>query len=107
MTTYKIVFFHGSWLRRPSRGELTDAVPRAFRGCHVGSDVPPCMVALRIRSPFDHEEDGTYCVAHIDVDCGDCGEDVVSDFLFEALLRRLVPEYDSLLEIEQVEPLSV
>jgi hypothetical protein len=68
------------------------------------------VLAVRVRPPFEVGEEadiGVSHVVHVDVDCGHNDDETIGDFLFEALLKRLAPEYDSLLEIEQVERLSV
>ena len=109
MTTIKITLFKGRWGKVPTRDIVTPILMRAFSNpsarCYGVS-----VEAIRIRPPFDYEDsDEIYRIIHVDVDCGiiDDGDEVIGDYLFDALLRRLCPEYDSLLEVEQVEPLSV
>jgi len=100
--TYEITFYNGDWKVQPSRERITDCLTHVFRNRDAAH-----VTAIRVRLPYAHEEEGIYHVAHVDVVFGDTHNEVVRDAFYGALLSRFVPEYDSLLEIEIVEPLTV
>ncbi len=100
--TYEITFYNGDWKVTPSRERIIDCLTHVFRNRDAAY-----ITSIRVRLPYDHEEEGIYHVAHVDVVFGDTHYEVVRDAIYGALLSRFVPEYDSLLEIEIVEPLTV
>jgi hypothetical protein len=100
--TYEITFYNGDWKVTPTRERIIDCLTHVFRDRDVAH-----VTAIRVRLPYDHEEEGIHQVAHVDVVFGDTHNEVVRDAFYGALLSRFVPEYDSLLEIEIVDPLTV
>ncbi len=101
--TYKFTLYEGNWKVTPTSEVIINCLSRAFQGRPWDT-----VDAIQVRLPDNGEhEEGVYHVVHVDMSSMSSDAETLSDILHEALLCRLVPEYDSLLEVEQVDTVRV
>jgi hypothetical protein len=87
--TYDLRLYHGYWKVNPTRNVIT---------CCPWDRVE----AVSFRLPDDGEHDEGVClIVRVEVGSESSDAELLGDILYEALISRLAPEYDSLLEVEQ------
>jgi hypothetical protein len=95
--TYDLRLYHGYWKVNPTRAVITCSLKRAFYGRPWDR-----VEAVSFRLPDDGEHDEGVClVVHVEVGSESSDAELLGDILYEALISRLAPEYDSLLEVER------
>jgi hypothetical protein len=85
--------FEGQWKVKPARDLIVSCVRQVFRGRPW--DV---LEEVVFRQP---DEEGLYLIVCIKILSEISDTETLAGLVHEALLARLVPEFDSLLEVEQ------
>jgi hypothetical protein len=103
-TIYDVRFYAGKWKHRPTSAAITRSIENTFRA-YVWPD-RSWPKEISFLPPDANEDEGVCLLVRIDAGDMDVG-DLLGELICEHLHNDLVPEYESMIEVDLPVPLCV